>query len=314
MSEQPLHSIQNVSARTGLSAHVIRVWERRYAAVTPKRSDGGRRLYSDREVERLIALREATQAGHSIGVIAGMTMKQISSITGKARSEAGSRAMDASAALRAECLDAVKQLEGAGLQDALQRGLVMFGQRGVLQMVVSPLAEEVGERWRSGAFAAAHEHFFTSAAKIFLGRLNKYFTPGSAMPNLIACTPSGQLHELGAFMVGVAASHIGWRVTYLGAGLPAAEIAGAVAQNEAAAVALSIVYPGDDPCLSEELLDLKKFLPEGTQIIAGGRCAAGYRYALDRIGAVVVGSLDECCEVLDRLRMQRAVNRNRARE
>ena len=47
------HPIQVVAKRTGLTADVLRVWEKRYAVVEPGRSDGGHRLYSDLDVERL---------------------------------------------------------------------------------------------------------------------------------------------------------------------------------------------------------------------------------------------------------------------
>ncbi len=308
MPDEPLHPIQIAIARTGLSQHVIRVWERRYGAVKPKRDDSARRLYSDKEIERLALLRDATQAGHAISTIAQLSAKQLESLIAKSRvakSAETSRAMDAGAAFRTECLDAVKRLDGSALEQALQRGLVALGHQGFLQVVVAPLAEEVGAHWRDGTITAAHEHFFTASAKVFLGHLSKQFASGSGMPNLIACTPAGQLHELGAFMVGVAATHLGWRVAYLGAGLPAAEIAGAALQNHAAAVALSIIYPEDDPNLSDELLSLRRYLPSDTRIIAGGRAAPGYRETLERIGAVVVSSLNECCQALDQIRGER---------
>ena len=56
-------------------------------------------------------------------------------------------------------------------------------------------------------------------------------------------TPIGQLHDLGATMIGAAAANVGWRTVYLGPGLPAQEIAGAVKSCGAIAVALSLVYP-----------------------------------------------------------------------
>jgi MerR family transcriptional regulator, light-induced transcriptional regulator len=59
-----------VAHRTGLTSHVIRVWEKRYAAVSPLRTSTNRRLYLDSDVERLQLLRRATLAGHSIGQIA----------------------------------------------------------------------------------------------------------------------------------------------------------------------------------------------------------------------------------------------------
>src|SRR5581483_1087908 len=74
------HSIKSVARRTGLSAHVIRIWEKRYGAVKPERTGTNRRLYSEEQVERLSLLRELTQAGHSIGAIAtlpGHVLKKI---------------------------------------------------------------------------------------------------------------------------------------------------------------------------------------------------------------------------------------------
>ena len=57
------HSIRVASAQSGLSSHVIRIWEKRYGAVQPIRTGTNRRLYSDGEIARLILLRLATASG-----------------------------------------------------------------------------------------------------------------------------------------------------------------------------------------------------------------------------------------------------------
>ena len=64
------HAIKAVARRTGLTAHVIRIWEKRYGAVKPERTGTNRRLYSDEQIERLSLLRDITRAGHSIGPMA----------------------------------------------------------------------------------------------------------------------------------------------------------------------------------------------------------------------------------------------------
>lgn len=64
------YPIQLVARLTRLTAHVIRIWEQRYRAVEPQRTPTMRRLYSQRDIERLNLLRELTQAGHSIGQVA----------------------------------------------------------------------------------------------------------------------------------------------------------------------------------------------------------------------------------------------------
>src|SRR3954470_12104334 len=61
-----VHPIQVVTRRTGLSADVIRAWEKRHGVVAPVRTATGRRLYSDADIERLRLLGRATLAGYSI--------------------------------------------------------------------------------------------------------------------------------------------------------------------------------------------------------------------------------------------------------
>jgi len=75
--QTPRYPVRLVSLRTGLSAHVLRAWERRYRVVTPTRSDGGQRLYSDLDIERLLRLRRLTDRGHSIGRIASLPLAEL---------------------------------------------------------------------------------------------------------------------------------------------------------------------------------------------------------------------------------------------
>src|SRR4051812_25804905 len=66
------YRIGAVARFTGLTTSGIRVWERRYGALTPARSERGGRLYDDADVERLVLLRRLLEAGHSIGTIAAL--------------------------------------------------------------------------------------------------------------------------------------------------------------------------------------------------------------------------------------------------
>jgi methylmalonyl-CoA mutase cobalamin-binding subunit len=172
--------------------------------------------------------------------------------------------------------------------------------------LAAPLSHRVGEQWRTGELTAAHEHFLSSALRTFLGQSVRQFALPNSAPIIVVCTPAGQLHELGAVIVAAAAANLGWRVTYLGASLPAAEIAGAAVQNKARAVALSMVYPEDDRGMADELANLRRYLPAEIQILAGGRAAAAYTEALNSIGAVRIGDLDALAATLEEFRKRRS--------
>ena len=302
------HSIKAASRITGLSPHLIRIWERRYGAVAPKRSGTNRRLYSDGEIERLNLLRLATAAGHSIGNIARLPSARLKSLAAKAEvgrpavQATGRTATSPAQSFHDACLTAVKKLDAQLFEETLDKAVVTLGHQGLLRQVVGPLAHTIGELWRTGKLTAAHEHFFTAGLKVFLGHLSGQFLIPANAPRVVVATPAGQLHELGAVIVSDAAAQIGWHTIYLGANLPAAEIAGAAVQNRAAVVALSIVYPGDDPNLAQELSNLRRLLPPEVKILAGGRAASAYSETLLRIGAFVTESMDEFCNQLDTLR------------
>ena len=88
-------------------------------------------------------------------------------------------------------------------------------------------------------------------------------------------------------------------MAYLGACLPPAEIAGAVQRTKARAVALSLVYPKNDPKLPDELRLLRELLPPQVALLAGGRAAAAYRPALEDVAARTAENLDALYEILD---------------
>jgi DNA-binding transcriptional MerR regulator/methylmalonyl-CoA mutase cobalamin-binding subunit len=309
------HAIKAVSRRTGLTTYVIRVWEKRYGAVEPERTGTNRRLYSDQEVERLALLRDVTHAGHSISAVAKLPTEKLRRLASESRTAHATNGVETNghsapavssaqpaATLLEECIRAVKALDSRGLDETLHRGETDLGAQGLLQKVIAPLAQRIGALWRDGEITAAHEHFASAVLRMFLGHAAKPFGGIDNAPVLVVATPSGQLHELGALLVGAAAANVGWHVTYLGASLPAAEIAGACRQNRARALALSLVYPEDDPRLEGELTRLRDLLPTEVTLLVGGRAMPAYGAILARIGATRITDLGQLCTELDELR------------
>ncbi len=301
------YPIRLVARLTGLSSHVIRIWEQRYTAVEPCRTPTNRRLYSQRDIDRLSLLRDLTHAGHSIGQVALLPTEElgkllVASSGVQARVVSALTEVPASGSFLDECVAAIKLLDTHALEDSLKRGATALGGLGLLQRVVAPLAQILGDLWREGTLTAAHEHFASASIRVFLGSYAKPFGSTENAPVLVVATPAGQVHELGALLVGAAAANLGWRVTYLGASLPAAEIAGAARQNRARAVALSLVYPEDDPQLEGELMRLRESLPAEVKLLAGGRALPAYREPLERIRAIQIADLAQLGTTLDELR------------
>jgi DNA-binding transcriptional MerR regulator/methylmalonyl-CoA mutase cobalamin-binding subunit len=298
------YSMKAAAAMTGLSPHVIRIWEKRYGAVNPERSETNRRRYSESELKRLQLLKAATTAGHNIGQIARLDHAQLERLGGETTNGFGSEATEPLAPKRfvRQALEAIDRLDAAALDDALSKAVVSLGTQGLLQKVVVPLVYRIGDLWHAGDFTAAQEHFATSVIRNFLGNHARPFISTEDSSGLVVATPLRQLHELGGVIVATAAANLGWRVVNLGASLPAAEIASAAHRARVRAVVLSIVYPEDDPLLADELRNLRRLLDPGQTILAGGRAVDAYAAPLTEVGATLCRSLEDFIEALGELR------------
>lgn len=302
------HTIQKAALKTGLTPHSIRAWERRYAALTPQRTSSNQRLYSDEDIERLVLLRKAVQSGCSIGRIAKLPSDELqrliaeTSVSDSADTGAPSFTPEH---LLEELMSTIERLDPAALEHLLARVASSLGTAAMLDQIVVPLLKRLGEYWRHGSGRIANEHMASMVIRTHLLRTLGSFQSPPPAPCLVVTTPVGQHHEFGALLVAVTAALQGWRVLYLGTHLPAEEIAGAVRRSGAIAVALSIVYPPDDPGLSEELLTLHKSLDNEALILVGGRDATAYRHVLTKIGAVIPGDLPALRTELEAIRSRR---------
>lgn len=293
------HPIGVVSARTGLPQDLIRAWERRYEAVTPTRSDSGRRLYSDDDIEHLKLLKRAVSAGRRISDVAGLSLEDLRALIAEDHAEGvdvyprprAASPEDSAQALLDECLEALSSLDRSRLERALADASVELSQPHLRRHVIVPLLHSIGDRWREGTLRVVHEHMATAIVRSFLEN-NRSEKPASA-PTILSTTPSGEQHELGALMAASAADELGWNVIYLGPNTPAEEIAAGVRQLGAKAVALSVAHRDDDHRIQEEIRRLRTLLPDDVPVFVGGRGVAALGPALEADGVHFVADLAE---------------------
>jgi DNA-binding transcriptional MerR regulator/methylmalonyl-CoA mutase cobalamin-binding subunit len=313
MSEQspasPRCPINVAARRAGLSAHVIRAWERRYGAIQPDRSTQARRLYSDWEVQRLVLLRQAVELGHRISEVANLPMEELRALVGRDTLpgiEASPRIPLTRSRLVEVTLDAVAAFDRGGFSQSLLQATRSMAIPELFEEFVAPVLDAIGERWRDGQLRVAHEHFAAAHLRTFLGDLLSSSSVAPSGPTLVVTTPLGQSHELGALMSAVTAMRAGWEVVYMGPNLPAEEIAFLAALQPVRAIALSLCYPADDLRVEQQLRRLRQLLGPSMPLFCGGRAADGYRPVLAQIGARVPRSLAEFGRDLDLLRHQAA--------
>lgn len=316
----PRHPIRVVADRSGLSPHIIRMWERRYGVVSPSRGTNGYRQYSDADIDRLRGLRELTRSGHGISDLAKLDTNALGRMLDRNRalhgpapvedwgSVAASDGDEESASLvpsvfRARLDSAVEEWDADLIASALKEAALRLPLDQFLDAIVGDLLRTIGEAWARGDVGPAREHMVTAVMPRTLGWVAERI-PAAApdAPLALISTPAGVRHDLGALIAEVVIRSEGWRALFLGADLPAEEIASAALRNGADVIALSIVYPFDDDGVRAELRALSRGPASVLPLIVGGRAAPSYADVIPE-DSLVTGSV---AEIRQRLREWRA--------
>jgi len=307
------YPVRLVATRTGLSPHLLRAWERRYGVVAPSRSEGGQRLYSDLDIERLRRLRRLSGRGHAISRIASLDLEQLARLDEESAGEAAvpgtPPAADAEEPevdesvreLTLAALRAIREFAPRELDALLQRAVVTLGVPAFLDRVATPLLRAIGHGWTVQSVSVAQEHMATAVIRRLLGWLLGVYEAAADAPRMVVATPPGEGHELGALMVAVSAAAEGWNVTYLGPDLPVSDLLAAARQTGARAVGLSLVHRDDPSPAGARLREIRAGLPPEVALLVGGGGAADIRAEAEAIGAEVLESLPQGRAALQRI-------------
>lgn len=275
----PRHTIATVSLRTGIAQEQLRTWERRLGLLTPGRSQGGRRLYSDNDVAHLLLVKAAKDKGLRIGDVVRLDHESLRALVAGTPVVTTARPgpwmparktpMGDPAAHLALCMGHLQSCDAPGLAEELGRASVELSLPHLLDGLVMPLLCEVGEGWKQGRLRIGQEHLATVAVQGLLERLRSARKAAPGAPRLLTGTLSGQRHELGVLMAGLWAAESGWETIHAGSDLPAEELALLAIRVGARAVALSLALPMA-PGLGGEVIRLGELLPEDVHVIVGG--------------------------------------------
>jgi len=293
LSDEKRHPIRVAAQRANLTPDLLRAWENRYGAVEPGRTAGGQRRYSDRDVAVLRLLSEAVDAGRRIGDVAALDIEEVEQLVREDRVLAVGRSSgpvsgedvrpDASEIL-SDARAAVEAFDGERLRAILRRAAIALTPVTLSDEVLGPLMRTIGVQWERGEIDPGQEHFATAAVRQSLGDMVDRTGGDAAAPRLLAATPSGQRHEIGALLAAATAATEGWRVTYLGADLPVEAIGSAAVRGRARALAISIVHPDADGALVAALGGLVDRLGPEVKVFVGGDGSRGARRKFESVG------------------------------
>jgi MerR family transcriptional regulator, light-induced transcriptional regulator len=245
--------IGEFARRVGLSAAVLRAWERRYGLLEPVRSAGGFRLYTSEDAERVARMQQGLDQGLSAAQAARA-----------ARASARpSEGLLENAAER--LLEAIHTYDETAVHEVLDESFAAFGLEAVLRQLILPALAEVGREWEQGTLAVSQEHFASNVVRARLLSLARLWGRGGRPVALLACAP-GEQHDISLLAFGLVLRSHGWRIVFLGADTPIATLAHAA---EGTRPALTVLASFDPTRLEVESAAIRRLARQVPLVLSG---------------------------------------------
>ena len=312
--DAPVYNIKAVSRLTGVPADTLRRWESRYGVITPRRTEGGYRLYSQRDVDTINWLKTRLEEGLSISRACEM-LRQLGGDPGRAAPKgapisaytpeingAQPTTPHSFDALRAALMSACRDVDEERASAVLSEALGLYSVEEVCLGVLQPVLVDVGEAWLHGEISVAVEHFASAFVRTRLSNLfhASHYNPYGPLV-LVACAP-GELHELGPMFLAVFLRRAGFKVVYLGQNVPLESLEGMIRTMQPDVVCVSATRSETIAHLDglrTFLDDLARTQGRAPLLAYGGQAFNRAPQTIDRLGGVYLG--EDAGEVVQRL-------------
>ncbi len=260
-----VYSIKDLEKLSGIKAHTIRIWERRYSVIEPMRSDTNIRKYSDNDLKRILNISILNQNGFKISKIANLDNQQLKE-----------RVLDL-------CLDhsntnvqieslvvSMLELNESKFNSVLTTSIIKRGFENTVEEILFPFLDRIGVLWQAGTISPAQEHFISNLIrqKIIVAIDNEMTTEKNDK-QITFFLGEGELHEMGILFYSLIARKEGYGVIYLGMSVPFNDLKAVNQIQKADAFFTSFVTPPSNVELDKLLIKYKKEFPDTPFVISG---------------------------------------------
>ncbi|MDB9927375.1 MerR family transcriptional regulator [Flavobacteriaceae bacterium] len=210
-------SIKDLENITGVKAHTIRIWEKRYDLLSPERSETNIRYYSNKNLQKLLNIVLLNNNNYKISKISEMKDDEISFTA---------RELVLDRAINEEAINSLKlamfQFDKTLFNNIYSRLLLKKTFKEIFAEIFIPFLEHVGLLWQTETILPAHEHFVSNliSQKVQVNTEELKYTTIISDTTYVLFLPENEIHELGLLYLNYELVLRGYKTIYLGQSLP----------------------------------------------------------------------------------------------
>ncbi len=220
-AQSGMYSIKDLERLSGIKAHTIRIWEKRYGVVEPKRTDTNIRYYTNDELKKILNIAILNNYGVKISKIVGLSTEELHQKVLEISNE------DVEESIQVESLViAMVEVDESRFEKILANCTLRLGFEQTLLRIVYPFFRKVGILWQAGAINPAQEHFISNLIrqKLIVAIDSQGMMVKENPKRFLLFLPEGELHELGLLFYSYIIQKAGHKVIYLGQSVPLEDV------------------------------------------------------------------------------------------
>ena len=260
------YSIRDLERLTGIKAHTIRMWEKRYGLIEPERTDTNIRTYCDVELKKLLNISILNRNGFKISRIATLTPEEIiNNIT-----KLNNNTSDTESYLENLAL-AMIDYDEQKFEKILSRAILQMGFEDTIIHIIGPFFIRIGIMWQTGSINPAQEHFISNLIrqKLFVAIDSLMPEDSANKKTFLLFLPEGEQHELNLIFSNYMLRKRGHKVIYLGPNVPFNDLNEVDKIKPSDYILTSFVTSISNTRLKEYLQKLSSSFPHKTIYVSG---------------------------------------------
>jgi len=289
-------SIKDLENISGIKAHTIRIWEKRYNLLTPKRSETNIRYYTPEDLTKLLNIVLLNNNDYKVSKIAAMSDEEIT---------LQSRELAFKTAINDEAINAFKvsmfQFDKVLFNNTYNTLLHKKTFRDIFKDVFIPFLEHIGLLWHTETLLPAHEHFISNliAQKIQINTEKLQFNIINTNKTYVLFLPENEIHELGLLYLNYELVLRGFHTIYLGQSLPLNNLDYFIqGEREICFIAALTIQPYDDK-IEKYFHDISEIMSNSNnQFIAVGRKVEKVKHLDLASNIIMYDSISDLLKVL----------------
>lgn len=258
------YSIKDLEHFSGIKAHTIRIWEKRYMLLDPNRTNTNIRLYTDEHVRKILNVAMLVRNGFKISNVASFSDSKIQSEVVRINQHLNYADKNVD-----QLLFSVVNLDSFGLENLLEEMILKNGFRKTIEQFIFPFFERIGVLWQAGSIFVAHEHFVSNLIRNKLIHETCLIKVEGFSKTMLLFLREDEWHELSLLYYNYLAVQSGIRCIYFGQSLPFVDLNNLLSYRKFDFVCTSFVCSIDKTELETYLEKLSNIFPDGKILITG---------------------------------------------